>query len=184
MAQAGASLFPASGCLSEVKRVPVGEISGAFGIQGWVRIRSYTDPKENILNYLPWELEHRGSRFQVTVLAGRRQGRAVVAAIEGIHTREEAEALRGAKISIDRSQLPELPPGEFYWIDLIGLEVVDLADHSLGQVIDLLETGANDVLIVRGPGGKEILIPWLRERIIRELDFETGMIRVDWDPNY
>ncbi len=167
-----------------MKRVEVGELSGAFGIQGWVKIRSYTDPRENILNYSPWELELRGERWQVEVLAGRRQGQTVVAALTGIFTREEAQALRGAKISIARSQLPKLPPGEFYWVDLIGCKVYDLEGRELGQVVKIMETGANDVLIVRDGQAKEILIPWVRDQVIRELDLDAGKIRVDWDPNY
>lgn len=155
-----------------------------FGIQGWVKVHSYTQPRENVLRYSPWELEHRGKRWQVAVLTGRRQGQTVVAALEGIATRAQAETLRGAKISIERAQLPQPAPGEFYWVDLIGLEVIDLAGRRLGQVTDLMETGANDVLIVRGPEDKEILIPWLRDRVIRELDLEAGTMRVDWDPDY
>ncbi|GAB6067738.1 ribosome maturation factor RimM [Methylothermus subterraneus] len=166
-----------------MKRVPVGEISGVFGLQGWVKVRSYTEPRENILRYSPWELEHRGQRWEVTVTAGRRHGPAVVAALAGIVTPEQAHALRGAKISIARSQLPPLPPGEFYWVDLIGLEVFDLNGRSLGRVVELMETGANDVLIVRG-SEREILIPWLRDRVIRELDLDAGVMRVDWDPDY
>lgn len=155
-----------------------------FGIQGWVKVYSYTQPRENVLRYSPWELEHRGNRWKVSVLTGRRQGQTVVAALKGIDTCEQARALRGAKISIDRTQLPPLAPGEFYWVDLIGMEVIDLTGQHLGQVADLMETGANDVLIVRGPEGKEILIPWLRDRVIRDLDLEAGVIRVDWDLDY
>lgn len=166
-----------------VKRIAVGEIRGAFGIKGWVKIYSYTEPRENVLSYSPWELEHRGKRWQIAVLAGRRQGRAVVAALDGITTPEQAKALRGAKISIDRAQLPQPAEGEFYWIDLIGLKVIDLSGRQLGQVVDLMETGANDVLIVRSEG-REVLIPWLRDQVIRELDLEAGTILVDWDPDY
>ncbi len=166
-----------------VKRIAVGEIRGAFGIKGWVKIYSYTEPRENVLAYSPWELEHQGKRWKITVLTGRRQGRTVVAALEGITTPEQAQALRGAKISIDRAQLPQLAPGEFYWVDLIGLMVIDLSGRQLGQVVDLMETGANDVLIVRSES-REILIPWLRDRVIRDLDLEAGTILVDWDPDY
>jgi len=167
-----------------VKRIQVGELTGAFGLQGWVKIRSYTDPRENILNYSPWELELRGERWQVEVVAGRRQGQTVVAALTGIATREEAQALRGAKISIARAQLPELLPGEVYWVDLLGCKVYDLEGRELGQVVNLMETGANDVLIVRDRQAKEILIPWVRDQVIRELDLAAGTILVDWDPNY
>ena len=167
-----------------MKRIQVGELTGAFGLQGWVKIRSYTDPRENILNYSPWELELRGERWQVEVVAGRRQGQTVVAALTGIATREEAQALRGAKISIARAQLPELPPGEVYWVDLLGCKVCDLEGRELGQVVNLMETGANDVLIVRDRQAKEILIPWVRDQVIQELDLAAGTILVDWDPNY
>ncbi len=166
------------------RRITIGEISGAYGIKGWVRIHSHTQPRENVLRYSPWELEHRGERRQVRVLAGRRQGRGVVAQIEGIDTRDQAERLRGAKIHIDRDQLPELPAGEYYWADLIGLRVVDRQGRDLGQVVNLLETGANDVLIVHGEAGREILIPWIRERVIEKVDLEARTIRVDWDPDY
>ncbi len=166
------------------RRITIGEISGAYGIKGWVRIHSHTQPRENVLRYSPWELEHGGERWQVSVLAGRRQGRSVVARIEGIDTRDQAERLRGAKIHIDRAQLPELPAGEYYWADLIGMQVVDLQGRRLGQVVNLLETGANDVLIVDGEAGREILIPWIRERVIKKVDLPARTIQVDWDPDY
>ncbi|MFN3920213.1 MAG: ribosome maturation factor RimM [Methylohalobius sp.] len=166
-----------------VKRIAVGEIRGAFGIKGWVKIYSYTEPRENVLAYSPWELEHQGKRWKIAVLTGRRQGRTVVAALDGVTTPEQAQALRGAKISIDRAQLPQPAEGEFYWVDLIGLTVIDLSGRQLGQVVDLMETGANDVLIVRAES-REILIPWLREQVVREVDFKTGTIQVDWDPDY
>ncbi len=118
------------------------------------------------------------------VLEGRRQGKTVVARLQGIETREQAEALRGALISIERSQLQPLPIGEYYWADLIGLEVLDTRGRQLGRVTNLMETGANDVLIVRDEDGKEILIPWLKERVILEVNLEMGNIRVDWDPDF
>ncbi|HEB76976.1 MAG TPA: 16S rRNA processing protein RimM, partial [Methylothermaceae bacterium] len=102
----------------------------------------------------------------------------------GIDTRDQAEALKGAQISIAREQLPDLPPGEYYWTDLIGLRVIDTEGRDLGQVANLLETGANDVLIVRGAGRREILIPWIRDRVIRKVDLAAGRIEVDWDPDY
>ena len=166
------------------QRVTIGEISGVYGIKGWVRIHSFTQPRENVLKYSPWQLQHRGQTWNVAVLAGRRQGKGVVARIEGIDTRDQAEALKGAQISIAREQLPDLPPGEYYWTDLIGLRVIDTEGRDLGQVANLLETGANDVLIVRGAGRREILIPWIRDRVIRKVDLAAGRIEVDWDPDY
>lgn len=166
------------------RKVIIGEISGGYGIKGWVRIRSYTQPRENVLKYFPWQLEQRGNRREARVLAGRRQGKGVVAQIEGVDTRDQAELLKGAKIFIAREQLPELPPGEYYWADLIGLKVVGFQDRPLGRVADLMETGANDVLIVHGGERKEILIPWIRGQVVREVNLQEGVIRVDWDPDY
>ncbi|XSG83809.1 MAG: ribosome maturation factor RimM [Methylohalobius sp. ZOD2] len=166
------------------RRIRLGEISGVFGVKGWVRVYSHTRPRENILEYSPWELAHKGKRWSLKVLEGRRQGPSVVVSLEGIDTREAAESLRGAKIEIDRARLPPLESGEFYWADLVGMEVLDLAGRRFGQVVDMLETGANDVMIVRGEEGKEILVPWLRDQVIREVNLAAGEIRVDWDPDY
>ncbi|MBN2699954.1 MAG: ribosome maturation factor RimM [Methylothermaceae bacterium] len=166
------------------RRIRLGEISGVFGVKGWVRVYSHTRPRENILEYSPWELAHKGKRWSLKVLEGRRQGPTVVASLEGIDTREAAESLRGAKIEIDRARLPPLEPGEFYWADLVGMEVLDLAGRRFGQVVEMLETGANDVMIVRGEEGKEILVPWLRDQVIREVNLAAGEIRVDWDLDY
>jgi len=166
------------------RRIQLGEIAGVHGVKGWVKVYSHSQPRENILRYSPWQLEQRGTIRTLELLQGRRQGKNVVARLQGIDTREQAEALRGARISVERTQFLPLAEGEYYWADLIGLEVTDTQGNSLGKVKNLMETGANDVLIVRDEEGREILIPWLRDRVILEVDLMTGHIRVDWDPDY
>lgn len=166
------------------RRIQIGEISGVHGVKGWLKVYSCTEPRENVLRYSPWQLDHGGEVRKLKLLEGRRQGKTVVVRLEGITTREQAEVLRGTKISIDRSQLLPLPEGEYYWADLIGLEVIDSGSHPLGRVTGMMETGANDVMIVRGGDRREILIPWLKERVILEVDPDAGLIRVDWDPDY
>lgn len=166
------------------RRIPIGEISGVHGVKGWLKVYAYTEPRENVLRYSPWQLEHRGEVRQLKLLEGRRQGKTVVVRLEDIATREQAETLKGARISIERSQLLPLPEGEYYWTDLIGLEVIDSAGTPLGEVTRLMETGANDVLIVRNGDRREILIPWLKDQVILEVDPKAGFIRVDWDPDY
>ncbi|BCX87826.1 16S rRNA processing protein RimM [Methylomarinovum tepidoasis] len=166
------------------REILLGEISGVFGVRGWVKVYSHTQPRENILSYSPWRLRYRGETRQVRPLEGRRQGKTVVARLEGVESREQAEALRGAGIFVARSQLPPLPAGEYYWHDLIGLEVRDVEGRVLGRVIRLMETGANDVLVLEGPEGREILVPWIRDRVIRRVDLEAGVIEADWDPDY
>lgn len=162
------------------KLVTVGEIAGPFGVQGWVRVRSYTDPPQNILKYTPWMLESGGHHRQVEIAEGRRQGAAVVARIATIDDREQAAGLRGSRILVGRDCFPKAPAGAYYWTDLIGLEVCTPAGVSLGKVTGLLETGANDVLEVKGE--RDRLIPFVIGHYVRSVSLEQGRMIVDWDP--
>ena len=159
--------------------VPLGRISGIYGVKGWVRIYSYTQPRERILDYSPWLLDRAGRRRSVRVLAGRRQGQGVIARLEGCDDREAARHLMEAEIAVPRARLPAMSPDEYYWVDLIGLQVENLQGVELGRVSGLLETGAHDVLVVRN--GRERLIPYVRGAIVRHIDLESGRIQVDWD---
>ncbi len=162
----------------------VGKISSVFGIKGWVKVFSYTQPREQIFNYTPWFLAKKdGGLKSIQVLDSRKQGKSLVARLEGIETRQQAEALIGAQIKIQRSQLPPLEPGEYYWHDLIGLKVEDLSHRSLGRIAEMMETGANDVMIVRDEG-REMLIPWIRDQVVKKVDLAAGKVQVDWDPEY
>lgn len=164
------------------RKLLVGRISGVFGVKGWVKVYSYTDPRDNILNYPRWYLKQGGQWQAVEVESGRKQGKAVVAKIEGCDDRDAALALRDVEIAIDRDQLEVLGADEFYWTDLIGLRVVTIDGIELGEVDRLIETGANDVLVVKGD--RERLIPYVREQVVRSVDLEAGEIRVDWDPEF
>lgn len=161
--------------------VALGRISGLHGVQGWVKVHSDTRPRENILGYSPWYL-HRGDRWEAhRVLGGRPQGKTLVAQIEGCTDRDQARELMGATIAVRRSQLGK--GGEdYYWTDLEGLQVVTTEGVVLGVVDHLMETGSNDVLVVRGE--RERLIPWLPGQVIREVSLETGRILVEWDPDF
>ncbi len=157
----------------------MGHIAGIHGVRGWVKIHSHTSPRENILNYNPWLLDLEGQGWQAReLLGGRRQGKGVVARIEGIDDREQARALIGTEIAIRREQLPPLGEGEYYWHELIGLRVVNLQDVELGTVDHLFETGANDVLVLRGQ--RERLIPYAVGPIVKDIDLVAGRMRVDW----
>lgn len=160
------------------RRVPVGRVVGLFGVDGWVKVYSHTRPREAILRYRPWQLEIHGVTRTLDVADGRRQGKGVVARVAGCNTRDDAAALVGAEIAISASQLPATGGREYYWAELEGLRVVNLAGEELGRVGHLFETGANDVLVVRG--GRERLIPF-GPGIIQNVDFEAGVITVDWD---
>ena len=163
-------------------QVIVGQIVGAFGVLGWVKVRSFTDPPVNILGYVPWVLESGVSRNEVRVIEGRAQGQFVVARIEGINDRDQAILLRGNHISVQRSCFPKAPEGSYYWADLIGLEVLTEKGFYMGKVVGLMETGANDVLQVKGE--REYLIPFVLGQFVKNVDLGGGRMLVDWDPEF
>ena len=160
-----------------------GQISGVFGVKGWVKVFSFTDPRENILRYSPWLLQKNNQIREIKVISGQRHGNTVVAELEGIIDRDAALDLMGAEIFISRKQLPEPKSGEYYWTDLLGLAVETEAGIKLGKVDHLLETGANDVLVVVDEG-VERLIPFLQPQTVLKIDLSAGVMIVDWDPDF
>jgi len=169
--------------LSNSDYLDAGEISGVFGVKGWVKVFSFTDPRENILRYSPWLVQKNAQSWEVKVVKGHRHGHVVVAELENISDRDAALALMGAKILIRKQQLPKPKPGEYYWTDLIGLAVETDAGVKLGRVDHLLETGANDVLVVQD-GEQERLIPFLQQHTVLHIDLDAGKMIVDWDPDF
>ena len=169
--------------MSDNELINVGEISGVFGVKGWVKVFSLTDPRENIISYSPWTLKKGNEVKQVKLVSGKRQGKSIVAQIEGLTDRNDAELLRGWKILIDKSQLPKTEEGVYYWTQLIGLFVETDQGISLGKVDSLLETGANDVLIVKDDK-QERLIPFINGQVIKQVDLDDRKIIVDWDPDF
>lgn len=161
--------------------VCVGHILGAQGIKGWIRVFSNTSPRDNIVNYSPWIIE-QGDELKAVSISGRSQGKNVVAQLEGCENRSAAEALTGCRILINPAQLPDLQAGEYYWSDLIGLQVESLQGEPLGVVASILETGADDVLVLSGE--RERLIPFVIGDIVHEVDLERQRLVVDWLPDY
>lgn len=160
----------------------VGRFNGVYGVQGWLKVYSWTQPRENILTYNPWLIRSEDGWQRVKVLEGRRQGKGIVVKLEGVQDRDQALALRDIEVAIDRDQLPELPEGEYYWSDLLGLEVVNTSGHVLGKVESLMETGADDVLVVQGDVKR--LIPFTEPEIVKLVDHDAGRIVVDWEADY
>lgn len=159
----------------------VGNITGPHGVKGWVKVFSNTSPRENILNYSPWRIVE-GEQVQIVTVSGRLQGKNVVAQIDGVEQREQAVELVGSKIYISTEQLPQLDNGEYYWSDLIGLEVESLDAEPLGTVETMLETGANDVMVLRGD--RERLIPFVMDDVVKLVDLANKRVIVDWKPDY
>ena len=159
----------------------VGHILGSQGVKGWVRVFSNTSPRENIVSYSPWFIE-QGSVLNATAVQGRRQGKNVLASLEGIGDRSQADELTGCRIFIAAQQLPRLEVGEYYWSDLVGLSVETLQGDPLGVIASMMETGADDVMVLTGE--RERLIPFAIDRIVREVDLDNQRIVVDWSTEY
>ena len=177
-------------------KVILGRIAGVYGVKGWVKVYSYTDPMESIVDYNPWFIRPEDSLktnrsaawTKLKLKAGKRHAKTVVAKLEHCNDRDAAMKYIGSEIAIERQQLEELKDkDEYYWRDLIGLRVVNQQDVELGTVKSLLETGANDVLVVTedtDEGNKERLIPWTMGQAVISVDLEQGVIEVDWDPDF
>ena len=168
--------------MSNQQQINVGKISGVFGIKGWVKVFSFTECRENILSYSPWLLKKDSETRLVTVIDGKLQGKAVVAQLDGVNDRDQAASFMGWDIYITPEQLPKVAKDEYYWSDLIGLNVETDLGVQLGVVESLLETGANDVVIVKGE--RERVIPFLQGQTIMAIDLEAGRMVVDWDPDF
>lgn len=167
--------------------VVVGKVSGVYGVKGWVKIFSHTQPRENILEYNPWWLKLGGTWQRFSVADGKQHGKGVIARFEDIIDRDQALALRNADIAISREQLDALAEGEYYWSDLIGLAVVNLEGIALGRIDSLFETGANDVIVVKGDGAsgdEERLIPFVQPDVVKNVDLAAGVMTVDWGEDY
>jgi 16S rRNA processing protein RimM len=170
------------GTSGATKRVTLGRISGLYGVNGWVKVYSYTEPRENIVDYATWILEHDGEERRVEVEAGRSQGKNVVAKLRGVDDRDAARSWIGADIAVDRQALPALESGEYYWVDLEGLAVRNTRGETLGEVDHLMATGANDVIVLRG--AEERMIPFVAGDVVVEVDLEGGVIVVDWESSF
>lgn len=167
-------------------KVVVGKIGAPYGVQGWVKINTYTDTPEGIFEYSPWII---GESQECRVDQWRPNGKNLVAKIENVNSRDDAERIKNLDIQILASQLPSLEDGEYYWRELTGMEVVTTQGYNLGVVKEVFNTGANDVLQVKANvndahGQKERLIPFDSDTVIQTVNREARVITVDWDPGF
>lgn len=167
---------------ADAQRIIVGKVQGLYGVSGWVKVYSYTKPIVNILTYSPWQLYINQAWVNVLVQAGREHGKGIIAKLEGCDDRNQAMAWLGAEIAIDRQQLPPTAADEYYWSDLMGLTVINQDNEVFGKVDYLFETGANDVMVVKGE--RERLIPYLPGQVVQEIDLSTRTMRVIWDSDF
>ncbi len=162
--------------------VVMGKVVGAQGIQGWVKVQTFTEYLDSLLDYDTWYVGSEQAWHPMQVLEANVHGKVLIAKLEGILDRTAAEKYKGQLIAVHRADLPEQPEGEYYWSDLVGLSVENLAGEAFGIVDSLLETGANDVLVVKGERG-ETLMPFIAS-VIQHVDLKKKLIQVDWQADY
>jgi 16S rRNA processing protein RimM len=170
-------------------RIVMGKLGSTYGIRGWLKVFSYTDNAESIFDYSPWYLNQKGKWVEYKVESWKRHGQGYVCKLAGLDVREDAQLMTNFEIAIDPASLPELSEDEFYWRELFGMQVFTTKGYDLGKVTDLLETGSNDVLVIKANlkdafGQKERLVPYLEEQVIKKVDREARRIEVDWDPGF
>lgn len=171
------------------KEIILGKVGAVYGIKGWLKIHSFTGDQEAILDYFPWSLKLGNKIQSVEITDWRRHSSSLIVKVANVDDRDVAQAYVGSEIIVNEKSLPELPEGEFYLRDLIGMTVVTTKGYSLGSVSDVMETGANDVLVVKanlndGFGKKERLIPYLFDQVVESVSLENKHICVDWDPGF
>ncbi|MHB8454468.1 MAG: ribosome maturation factor RimM [Acidiferrobacterales bacterium] len=161
--------------------VIMGRISGLFGVRGWLKVKSHTRQRADILDYRCWLLRLKEGWKEFSLTEGRIHGPGLVVQLEGIADRDAAATLVGADIAVHESRLPAPDSGQYYWAQLEGLEVVNSQGVGLGTVRNLFETGANDVMVVVGE--RERLVPFVRG-VVRRVDLAAGTVLVDWDADF
>jgi len=204
-------------CIEDVSqadhKILLGHITGVHGLKGWVKVHSDTNPRLNIVQYSRWWLRKTNSASPlskwVDVLEGRAQGKTIIARLDGVETPEQARLYTGATVAVPRDAMPALKQGEYYWTDLVGMQVQLLDGTQIGPVSRLFETGANDVMVVddcrqvheeiieyknsvrknksgsqHASRSREVLVPWSVPEVITEVDMHNKIITIDWDPDF
>lgn len=159
----------------------MGRVAASYAVRGWIKVQPFTAYVDSLLDYPVWRLGRDGVWREYPVLEAKVHGQSLLASLQGVSDRDAAEALRGMEIAVARAQLPPPEEGEYYWDQLIGLEVVNLQGQTLGRVEGLLETGANDVLRIRGD--REYLVPFV-SALVPTVDLAARRIEVDWGLDY
>jgi 16S rRNA processing protein RimM len=163
--------------------VVLGHVSGVFGVKGWLKIHSETDPVQNIVKYDPWFIQKDKTWSKVKPLQGKLHGKGVIVQLDGYNDRDQAAELKGCEIAVRRDQLPAVADrDDFYWTDLEGLRVENLEGFYLGEISHLFETGSNDVMVINGD--RERLVPYIWEQVVKKVDLDNGLMILDWDPDF
>ncbi|WP_032093487.1 MULTISPECIES: ribosome maturation factor RimM [Pasteurellaceae] len=167
----------------------VGKLGSTYGIRGWLRVYSSTEQAESIFDYQPWFLNIKGQWQPAELESWKHHNHELIVKLKHVNDREAAQILANVEIGVDLSVFPALAEGDYYWHDLIGCQVVNLQGYAMGTVAEMMETGSNDVLVVRAGakdafGKQERLIPFLYEQVVKRVDLTTKTIEVDWDAGF
>jgi 16S rRNA processing protein RimM len=157
--------------------VVMGRVVAPFAVKGWIKVQPFTQFPGSLLDYPVWWVGRGAGWTPRTLEEGAVHGKSVVAKLEGCDERDAAAAMQGLDVAVPRDRLPRNEAGEYYWADLVGLVVRNVQNQPLGHVEGLLETGANQVLVVRGD--RERLIPYVAAFVVA-VDLAQGEIVVDW----
>lgn len=162
-------------------KVIVGQFGAAYGVRGWIHVKSYTEQPLHIVDYPEWWVNCRGEWRRVVVTEHKAHQHDLVVKLKNCDDRDQARVYTNLMIAVSRQSLPNLPDHEFYWTDLIGMNVLNLQGQILGQIDHLLKTGANDVLVIKGE--YPCLLPYT-DHVVKSIDLENKILRVDWDLDY
>ena len=160
--------------------IVIGRIGGVYGVRGWMKMSSFTRPKKNIFSYSPWLMQLKNEWQETNVEAFQQRGERLLVKLAGVDSPELAREFLHCDVAVLREQLPSLSNDEHYWYDLIGLEVLNQDDISLGNITEIAETGANDVLVVADANNNKVLIPYVKGVYIEKVDLNAKFVRVYW----
>ncbi|MGI9295913.1 MAG: ribosome maturation factor RimM [Pseudomonadales bacterium] len=171
------------------EKLIVGRLGAPHGLKGWLHLQSFTEPAENITRYNNWFIQQDTGWRALEVIELQPHGKDMIVRLKGIDDRNQAERLVNVFVAVAAGMLPELTPDEYYWHQLQGLQVYTQAKPVLlGKVARMLETGANDVFVVKPCAGsvdkRERLIPWLLDQVVKDVDLEANKLTVDWDKDF
>lgn len=158
----------------------MGKIASPYGVRGWTKVISYTDPIDNLLNYPDLLIQHRNQWQLIRVEKGKVHGKWLIVKLTGCDDREKVKEYTNNAIAILHEQFNPLKTKEYYWNDLIGLTVTTEAGIEVGTIDSLMETGSNDVIVIKDSYNRQILIPYIKQ-VVKSINLENKIMTVDWD---
>jgi 16S rRNA processing protein RimM len=175
--------------VSPKQPIVLGTIGSAYGIRGWLKVFSSTENAESIFDYQPWLIQQLAQWQFIELEDWKHHSQDLIIKVKGIDDRDAASSLTHCEIIVDSEQLPSLEGDNYYWKDLMGCQVVTPSGYELGKVIDMIETGSNDVMVVKANlkdtfGIKKRLVPFLHGKVIKKIDLTARVIKADWNPGF